>query len=120
MVVAGARGRRAEPLTRQEIVRAAIELVGSEGMPALSVRVLATRLGVSPMSLYNHVADRQDLEVGMLDEVVGAIDASVADGTPPERLVERFTRLHDHFAQHIWAIHLLERGDLVPTASFTV
>jgi AcrR family transcriptional regulator len=114
----GPRAGRTGPLTRAEIVRAAIDLVAEQGMAALSVRVLATRLGASPMSLYNHIADRQDLEVAMLDDVVGSLDATVHDDDPSVRLVERFTRLHDHFADKIWAILLLERGDLVSTRAF--
>lgn len=49
------------PLTRNQIVEAALELVQSEGVARLSMRKLGQQLGVEAMSLYHHVKDKDDL-----------------------------------------------------------
>jgi AcrR family transcriptional regulator len=54
-------------LSRDEIVRTALALADSEGLEALSIRTIASRLGVSPMALYRHVATKEEI----LDLVVG-------------------------------------------------
>jgi len=56
-------------LTRERIVGAALELVDRDGLERLSMRRLATELGVEAMSLYHHVADKSDL----YDALVGAV-----------------------------------------------
>lgn len=48
-------------LTREDIVRAATRLAGERGVASLSMRGVARELGVSPMALYNHVENREDL-----------------------------------------------------------
>lgn len=54
-----------EPLTRTRILEAAIEIVDRESSGALTMRRLGTELGVEAMSLYNHVASKQDVIDGM-------------------------------------------------------
>lgn len=53
------------PLTRETVLDAAIRLADAEGLGALSMRRLAAELGVEAMSLYNHVANKQDILDGM-------------------------------------------------------
>ena len=48
-------------LSRELIVRKALDIAGSEGFPALTMHRLARDLGVTPRALYNHVRDRQDV-----------------------------------------------------------
>jgi AcrR family transcriptional regulator len=61
-------------LSRARIVAEAIALADRDGLDAVSMRKLATGLGVDPMSLYNHVRDKDDLLDGMADAVVAAIE----------------------------------------------
>lgn len=65
------------PLTRASVVGAAIEVIDAGGLAACTMRAVATRLGVEPMSLYWHVANKDDL----LDGVIAAFLEGVAD--PP-------------------------------------
>ncbi|WP_280258618.1 TetR/AcrR family transcriptional regulator [Nocardia abscessus] len=58
-------------LHRAAIVDAAIELADTEGLDALSMRRIADRLGVGAMSLYRHVANKDELLALMTDEVAG-------------------------------------------------
>ncbi|WP_405140866.1 TetR/AcrR family transcriptional regulator C-terminal domain-containing protein [Sphaerisporangium sp. NBC_01403] len=58
-------------LTRERIVRAAIEIADAEGLAALSMRGVAARLGVATMSPYRHVNSKDDLILLMADAAFG-------------------------------------------------
>ena len=60
-------------LSREVLVREALELLDSEGLDALTMRNLADRLGVVPNALYRHVTDKGDLLDGVLDEAVARV-----------------------------------------------
>jgi AcrR family transcriptional regulator len=77
----GPNGALRAPLTREKVVRAAIELADRGGIDALSMRKLAEELGVEAMSLYHHVANKDDLLGGMLDAVIGEMDLPATSGT---------------------------------------
>src|SRR5215831_19332597 len=61
---------RRRGLTRRAIVERALELGDAEGLEAVSLRRLATELGVTPMALYRHVKDKQDLVNAMYEAIV--------------------------------------------------
>lgn len=65
---------RRRGLTRTAIVERALALGAAEGLEAVSLRRLATELGVTPMSLYRHVKDKQDLLNAMYEAVVEDFD----------------------------------------------
>ena len=62
------------PLSRERVTTAALLLIDADGLDALSMRKLGAALGVEAMSLYNHVANKDDLLDGMVDLVVSEID----------------------------------------------
>ncbi|MEU4448132.1 TetR/AcrR family transcriptional regulator C-terminal domain-containing protein [Actinosynnema sp. NPDC050801] len=66
-----AHGARPPELTRERVVRAAIAIADAEGLGALSMRGVAARLGVAPMSPYRHVAGKDELVVLMADAAFG-------------------------------------------------
>jgi AcrR family transcriptional regulator len=70
--------RRRDPgeaeLSRDRIVRAAIAVADAEGLPAVSMRRVATELGVATMSLYRHVPAKDDLVMLMSDHVFGEVE----------------------------------------------
>ena len=70
-----ARGRPG--LTRDAVVARALEIGNAEGLEAVSLRRLAQELGVTPMALYRHVRDKQDLINAMTEAVLEGIDATV-------------------------------------------
>ena len=70
---------RRTPLNRERVLRAAVALADESGLEALSMRRLGQELGVEAMSLYNHVANKDDLLGGMADLVVGEIDLTPGD-----------------------------------------
>ncbi|MEZ5096070.1 MAG: TetR/AcrR family transcriptional regulator [Nocardioides sp.] len=63
-----------EPLSRPVVVAAAVALADAEGLDAVSMRRLAERLGVVPMALYKHVADKDDLVDAMVDQLIAELD----------------------------------------------
>jgi AcrR family transcriptional regulator len=63
-------------LSRERIVQATAALVDAEGLAAVSIRRLATELGVSGPSLYNHVATKEDILDAVADEILAGVDVT--------------------------------------------
>lgn len=66
-----------ETLTRERVCREALALVDEEGLDALTMRRLGTRLGVEAMSLYKHVRDKADLLDALHAAVLGDLGAGL-------------------------------------------
>jgi TetR/AcrR family transcriptional regulator, tetracycline repressor protein len=62
------------PLTRERIIEAALRIMDTEGLHAVSMRRVAREVGVEAMSLYNHVRDKDDLLNGVIEQVMRAFD----------------------------------------------
>ena len=62
------------PLSKDRVLRAAVELADRGGTEAVSMRKLGQELGVDAMSLYHHVQNKDDILDGIVDVVVGEID----------------------------------------------
>ncbi len=69
----GASGERRSPLSRERVLRAAITLADKDGIEALTMRRLGHELGVEAMSLYNHVANKDDILNGIVEMAIGEI-----------------------------------------------
>jgi len=81
-------------LSREEIVRVALEMGSAEGFEQLSMRSLARVLGVTPMALYHHVKDKKDLNALIVDSVLTQVQVPNPDfGDWKQRLAE-LTRQH--------------------------
>lgn len=92
---------RATPLDRGTVVAEAIALADEGGLGAVSMRALAARLGVVPMALYKHVADREDLVGGMIDAVVQSYPVPIEEGWRA-RVRSRVLGARDAQARHPW------------------
>src|SRR3984893_13454567 len=64
-------------LTRAAIVRRALKIAEAEGLDAVSSRILASEIGVTPMALYRHVRDEQDLINAMAELAMEGLDLTV-------------------------------------------
>jgi AcrR family transcriptional regulator len=69
-----------QPLSRAAIVAAAIDIADADGLEAVSIRRLATKLDARPMSLYSHIGRKGDLVDLMVDEVMAG---AIIPGGPP-------------------------------------
>lgn len=67
-------GREQPALSREQIVAEALRLLDSDGIDALSMRKLGTRLGAGATSLYRHVANKDELIELAIDEIYGEIE----------------------------------------------
>ncbi len=93
-----------EQLTREQIVAEAIELLDAEGVEALSMRKLGTRLKAAATSLYRHVANRDELVQLAVDEVFGELDPPDAVGRTSWRatVARTATDLRAMVLRHPW------------------
>jgi AcrR family transcriptional regulator len=100
--------RRRIPLTRERVLRAAVVLADEGGFESLTMRKLAKELGVEAMSLYNHVASKDDLLDGMVDLVFAEIELPPADVDWKAAMRRRAVSTRDALTRHRWAIGLME------------
>lgn len=97
---------RRRPLTRERIVAAAVALADREGLDALSMRKVAAGLRCEVMSLYNHVASKDDLLAEMIDHVYRQMPAP-GDGAWGAVLRDLAIGARQAFAAHPWAADLV-------------
>src|SRR2546430_8346593 len=108
MAATGNAAARRAPLSRDQVLQAAIALADEGGVGALSMRKLGQVLGVEAMSLYNHVAGKGDLLDGMIDVVFSEIGLPAADGGWESGMRERALSARTVLGRHRWAIGLME------------
>jgi AcrR family transcriptional regulator len=97
------RGRpaRGQGVTRDAILDAALALLDEDGDTGLTMRALAARLGVTPMSLYHHVTDRAGLLRALSDRVYeDVLDDTDAPGSPVDGIRTLVTRYYDAVVAH--------------------
>ncbi len=103
--------RQKEPrdtLTRERVLRAAIDLADERGIDALTMRELGKRLGVEGASLYNHIANKDDLLDAMTDLVASEIEVPVGLPDWKDAMRKRAISARDVFARHPWASTLID------------
>lgn len=95
-------------LNRDRVLHAAVALADEAGLEALSMRRLAAELGVVPMALYKHVADKEALLDGMVDVVVGEIEPADPDADWRAAVRGRVLSARRALLRHPWARRALE------------
>ncbi|MEV6331052.1 TetR/AcrR family transcriptional regulator C-terminal domain-containing protein [Streptomyces sp. NPDC051909] len=98
------------PLSRERVIRTAMAVADEKGSAALTMRAVAQPLGVEAMSLYHHVAGREDILDGMVDAVFGEIDLPQRDADTGWKTAMR-DRAHSARAallRHPWAVGLMD------------
>jgi AcrR family transcriptional regulator len=103
----GRRGRSA-PLNRDRVIEAAAALTDADGLAALTMRSLAAALGVKPMSLYNHIKDKEDLLDGMVDLVFGRFSPPDPSESWRPEVRARAVSARTVLAAHPWALALMD------------
>src|SRR5215470_14993323 len=119
------RTRHRAGLSKDRLFRAAVGVADEGGIAALTMRRLAQDLGVEAMSLYHHVADKDEVLDGMVDVVVGEINTRVAEvGSSPDRgdrnwktaVRRRILTAREVLLSHPWAPGVIEsRTTMSPT-----
>jgi AcrR family transcriptional regulator len=107
------RTQKRAPLTRDRVLRAALELADEGGTAALTMQRIGRRLGVEAMSLYRHVRNKDDILEGIVDLVFAEMEPPASDSGGDWRLqvVRRAHATRRVLGRHPWAIGLLESRD---------
>jgi AcrR family transcriptional regulator len=98
-----AQDRQRRTLTRERIVDAAIRHADEEGVASLTIRGLAARIGVKPMSLYYHVASKQELFEAMTTAVLAELDLPDPGVGWKKSLQTIALDLYELLLRHRWA-----------------
>jgi AcrR family transcriptional regulator len=96
------------PLNRDRVLRAAVALADREGIEAVSMRRLGQELGVEAMSLYNHVARKEDVLDGMVDLIVGEIEPAPEGGDWKVTARNRILSARTVMLRHPWASSVID------------
>ena len=95
------------PLSRDRILAAGVAFADEHGIASLSMRKLGEVLGVEAMSLYNHVANKDELLDGMVDVVFGEILVPPGAADWKSAMRERAQSARQALGRHPWAIALM-------------
>ena len=101
--------KKRETLTRDRVLEAALEIADAGGFNSISMRKVAAKLGVEAMSLYNHVANKEDLVDGLVDLVFGEIEVARPGSTDWKTAMrDRAHSVREALRRHSWAVGLME------------
>jgi AcrR family transcriptional regulator len=95
-------------LSKERVLAAAVALADAQGVEGLSMRNLAQELGVVPMALYKHVANKDELLDGMVDVVVGEIDPPAGGTDWKTAMRRRVLSARGALLRHPWASRVME------------
>ncbi|MGH3459302.1 TetR/AcrR family transcriptional regulator [Aeromicrobium sp.] len=95
-------------LTRERVLRGAVAVADSGGIGSLTIRSLASELGVKPMSVYHHVANKDEILDGIVDIVFSEIELPEIGKEWRVELHRRSSSARAALRRHPWAIGLLE------------
>jgi len=96
------------PLSRERVLRGAVAVADAGGIGALTIRSLAHELGVKPMSVYHHVANKDEILDGIVDIVFSEIELPTIGGDWRTEMRRRGSSARAALRDHPWAIGLLE------------
>lgn len=97
-----------KPLSRARVLQAAVALADGAGLEAFSMRALAQQLGVVPMALYKHFANKDELLDGMVDIVFSEIELPAGDLDWSSAMRRRAISTREALQRHSWAIGMME------------
>jgi AcrR family transcriptional regulator len=110
-----------QPLSRERVLRGALELADEQGLDAVTMRSLGQALGVEAMSLYNHVDNKEAVLDGLAELVVAEILEAVRDHPPLSSPADwkaatrrRILAAREVLLRHRWAPEVLESRTDMP------
>jgi AcrR family transcriptional regulator len=96
------------PLSRERVLRGAIAVADAGGLASLTMRSLARELGVKPMSLYHHVANKEEILDAITDAVFSEIELPRVDTDWRSAMRERAISARGALTRHPWATPLMQ------------
>ncbi|MFC9432480.1 TetR/AcrR family transcriptional regulator [Nocardia sp. NPDC057030] len=101
---------RPRSLTKSDLGAAALAVIDRDGLPALTMRAVAKELHMATMALYRYVADREELEVLVVDQVLAGLDvATPAESHWRDRLATLLERMRAAISAHPATVPLVPR-----------
>jgi AcrR family transcriptional regulator len=100
--------KKRETLTREKVLAAAIELADEIGIEALTMRRLAERLDVGPMTIYHHVPSKEEIIDGMVEAVFSEIELPPVGEDWMTAIRARCASARKVLVRHPWAAPLME------------
>ena len=96
-----------DPLNRERVLAAALKVADAEGIPAVTMRRVASELGVEAMSLYYHVPGKEPLLDGLVEAMLAEIEAAIrgqeiADQDWRTALRRRFLTAREAMLPNAW------------------
>ncbi|MET9027592.1 TetR/AcrR family transcriptional regulator [Nocardia sp. NPDC004168] len=107
-------------ISRAEILAAANSVIEAEGVAKLTMRRLAAELGCTPMALYHHVRDKEDLLRLLLNEYADQVAWPDLPEEPRERVRVAARAMHDVLAARPWIVEILTADDLLGVSALWV
>jgi len=95
-------------LSKERVLRAAVELAARDGIESLTMRTLAGELGAGAMSLYHYVPNKDELLDGMVDIVFGELELPSTDADWKTAMRRRAISMREALNRHRWAVGLME------------
>jgi AcrR family transcriptional regulator len=105
------------PLSRERVLHAAVAVADQGGLESLTMRRLGQHLGVEAMSLYKHVASKDEILDGIIDIVVGEIDLPSPGVEWKAAMQQRAISARQVLASHPWAIGMLKSRNAMGSAA---
>lgn len=96
------------PLSRERVLGGALAVADAEGADSLTMRLLAEHLGVKPMALYHHVANKSEIIDGIVDLVFSEIELPSVSGQWRPEMTRRACSARQVLRRHPWSIALLQ------------
>ncbi|MGW5570397.1 TetR/AcrR family transcriptional regulator [Nocardia thailandica] len=107
------RAGRPSRLSRAQIVAVARDLVAAHGVEALTMRRLAAELSATPMAVYRHVRDKDELLLLLLDDLAAGLRRPALPDDPRARIVAVALAMHAALAEVPWIVEVLTGDDLL-------
>ena len=103
-----AKQRERAPLSRDRVLHGAMVVADAGGLEGLTIRSLASELGVKPMSLYHYVSNKDEILDGIVDLVFSEIELPSAGGDWRAEMRRRAVSARAVLRRHPWAIPLMQ------------
>ncbi|MFF0384328.1 TetR/AcrR family transcriptional regulator [Streptomyces sp. NPDC004286] len=105
-------------ISREEIIETARRIVDEGGVARLTMRRLAAEVGSTPMALYHHVRDKEELLVLLLDDYAArTLRRPELPADPRERIIAAAAAIHEALAACPWIVEVLTADDLLSTSA---
>jgi AcrR family transcriptional regulator len=106
---------RRAPLSKDRVLHAAVALADEAGVDSLSMRKLSQELGVVPMALYKHVANKEELLDGMVDVIIREIDTGIPGTDWKDAVRQQILSARQALLRHRWASQVIESRTNAPS-----